>query len=86
LQKKGQTQAQKSETQLACVTFRASWVSNLELVSLGGDPRLSTDRWWEAKQEQERAAAERAAHEEKQREAKALENYQGPRWWKKERA
>jgi hypothetical protein len=72
LQKNGQTQAQKLETQLACATFRASWISNLELVSLGGDPRLSTDRWWEAQQEQEQAAAERAAREEKEQQAKAL--------------
>ncbi len=35
---------------------------------LGGDPRLSTDRWWEVKQEQARAAAERAAREERERE------------------
>jgi hypothetical protein len=27
---------------------------------LVGDPRLYTDRWWEVKQEQEQAAAERA--------------------------
>ena len=27
----------------------------------GGDPRLSTDRWWEVRQEQEQAAAEREA-------------------------
>src|SRR6516225_7299438 len=33
----------KTETQLACVTFSASWVSNLEWVSLGGDPRLYTE-------------------------------------------
>ena len=39
-----------------------------------------TDRWWEVKQEKARAAAERAAREEKEREAKALENYHGLRW------
>jgi hypothetical protein len=31
---------------------------------LGGDPRLYTDRWWEVKQENARAAAERAARED----------------------
>jgi hypothetical protein len=51
-----------------------------------GDPRLCSDRWWEVKQEREQAAAERAAREEKEREAEALENYHGPRWWEKERA
>lgn len=37
------------------------------------------------KQEQAQAAAERAAREEKEREAKALENYHGPRWWERGR-
>jgi hypothetical protein len=31
-----------------------------------------TDRWWEVKQEQEQAAAEHAAREEKEQQAKAL--------------
>jgi hypothetical protein len=48
-------------------------------VVLGGDPRLYTDRWWEVKQEQAQAAAERAAREEKQRE----ETVPGPRWWER---
>jgi hypothetical protein len=47
---------------------------------LGGDPRLSTDRWWEVREEQAQAAVERAAREEK-----ALENYHGPRWWERAR-
>lgn len=55
-------------------------------VLIGGDPRLYTDRWWEPKQEQERAAAERMAREEKEQEQKALENYHGPRWWESGRA
>ena len=29
---------------------------------------------------------ERREREEKEREAKALENYHGPRWWEKDRA
>jgi hypothetical protein len=48
-----------------------------------GDARLYSDRWREVKQEQELAAAEREAREEKEREAKALENYHGPRWWER---
>jgi hypothetical protein len=52
---------------------------------LVGDLRLYTDRWWEVKQEQEQAAAERSAREKKEQEAMALENYHGPRWWEKER-
>ncbi len=50
------------------------------------DPRLYTDRWWEPKQEQAQAAAERAAREDAEREAKALENYYGHRWWERGRA
>jgi hypothetical protein len=49
----------------------------------GGDPRLFTNRWYEPKQEQAQAAAERMAREEKEREAKALANYHGPRWWER---
>jgi len=33
---------------------------------LGGDPRLSTNHWWEVKEEQAREAAERMAREEKE--------------------
>jgi hypothetical protein len=54
-------------------------------VVLGGDPRLYTGDWWNVKEEQARAAAERAAREEKEREAKALENYHDLRWWEKGR-
>jgi hypothetical protein len=53
---------------------------------LGGDPRLSSDYWWEPKQEQAQAAAEREAREEKEREARALESYRSPRRWEKEGA
>jgi hypothetical protein len=42
---------------------------------LGGDPRLSSDRWWKVKQEQEQAAAKHAAREAKEQEAKTLGNY-----------
>lgn len=60
---------------------------NLAVVAplLGGDPRLFSNRWWEPKQEQAGAAAERAALEEKEREAKALENHHGVRWWERGR-
>jgi hypothetical protein len=53
---------------------------------LRGDPRLYTGEWWKVKQEQAQAAEERAAREEKEREAKALENYHGLRWWEGKRA
>jgi hypothetical protein len=53
---------------------------------LSGDPRLSTGDWWQVKQEEAQAAAERAAREDAERKAKALANYQGPRWWEGERA
>jgi hypothetical protein len=55
-------------------------------VRLGGDPRLYTGEWWRVKEEEAQAAAERAAGEEGEREAKALENYHGPRWWERARA
>ncbi len=48
--------------------------------------RLHTERWCQPKQEQAQAAAERAALEEKEQEAKALENYHGPRWWERKGA
>jgi hypothetical protein len=53
---------------------------------LGGDPRLSTNRWWEVREEQVQAAEERDAPRSGEREAKTLENYQGPRWWERGRA
>ncbi len=43
-----------------------------------GDPRLYTGDWWQVKQEQAQAAAERAAHEEKERAAEALRAYRRP--------
>ncbi len=44
---------------------------------LGGDPRLYSAEWWKVKQERAQAAADRAAREEKEPEAKAFENYHG---------
>jgi hypothetical protein len=52
---------------------------------LGGDPRLYTDRWQEVQQEQAQAAAELIEREERERQAKTLENYHGPQWWETER-
>jgi len=52
----------------------------------GGDPRLYTNRWWEVHREQEHALRERREREEARREAKALKNYHGPRWWESKRA
>ncbi len=52
-------------------------------VVIGGDRRLYTGDWWKVKQEEAQTAAERAAREEKEREAKALENYHGLRWWER---
>lgn len=51
----------------------------------GGDPRLYTNEWWKVGEEQAAAAREQEAKETAEREAKALENYHGPRWWEKER-
>ena len=48
------------------------------------DRRYSAD-WWQVKEEEARAVQERQEREEKEREAKALENYHGPRWWEKDR-
>jgi len=44
------------------------------------DPRYSGD-WWKAKEEEARAMRERHEREAAEQEAKALENYHGPRWW-----
>jgi hypothetical protein len=55
-------------------------------VVFGGDQRLYSGDWWQVKEEQAQAAAERATREDAEREAKALENYHGSRWWERERA
>lgn len=47
--------------------------------------RYSAD-WAQAKEEEARAVRERQEREAAEREAKALENYRGPRWWERERA
>jgi hypothetical protein len=52
---------------------------------------VPTDRgysadWWQVREEEARALQERREREEKEREAKALENYHGPRWWEKKGA
>jgi hypothetical protein len=47
--------------------------------------RYSPD-WWQVKEEEARALRERQEREAAEREANALENYRGPRWWEKERA
>jgi hypothetical protein len=47
--------------------------------------RYSAD-WAKAKEEEARALRERQVREAAEREAKALENYHGPRWWERERA
>jgi hypothetical protein len=49
------------------------------------DRRFSPD-WWQVKQEEEARVREQQVREAAEREAKALENYRGPRWWEKERA
>jgi hypothetical protein len=49
------------------------------------DRRYSAD-WWQVKEEEARALQERREREETEREAKALENYHGPRWWEQDRA
>jgi hypothetical protein len=51
-----------------------------------GDPRLYTGDWWQVWQERATAQQEQEAREAAEREAKALENYHGPRWWEGERA
>jgi hypothetical protein len=51
-----------------------------------GDPRRYTGNWWQVLQEEALALREQEAREAAEREAKALENYHGPRWWKGERA
>ena len=61
----------------------AAWLTS---AVLGADPRLYIDEWLKVKEEQAQAAAERAAREEKEREAKTLKNHHGPRWWERGRA
>jgi hypothetical protein len=46
------------------------------------DRRYSAD-WWRVKQEAASAKEEQDKHEAAEREAKALENYHGPRWWER---
>jgi hypothetical protein len=47
--------------------------------------RRYSDDWWQVKEEEARALRERQEREEREREAKALENYHGPRWWEQNR-
>jgi len=49
------------------------------------DRRYSPD-WWQVKEEEARALREQQERDAAEREAKALENYRGPRWWERERA
>ena len=51
-----------------------------------GDRRLYTGEWWKVREEQEAAERAKRKREAAEQEAKALENYHGPRWWEKERA
>jgi hypothetical protein len=51
-----------------------------------GDRCRYSDRWWEVHEEEAAALRERQEREAAEREAKALENYHGPRWWEGERA
>jgi hypothetical protein len=55
--------------------FDLAWVA-----PVAADRRYSED-WWQVKEEEARALRERQEREEREREAKALENYHGPRWW-----
>ena len=55
------------------------------LAPLTADRRYSGD-WWQVKEEEARALRERQEREAAEQAAKALENYHGPRWWKRERA
>jgi hypothetical protein len=50
------------------------------------DRRRFSDRWWEVQQEEAQVLREQEAREAAEREAKARENYHGPRWWEGERA
>jgi len=51
----------------------------------GGDRRRYTGDWWKVKEDEARATQERQAREAAEREAKAGENWHGPRWWERER-
>ena len=42
--------------------------------------------WWQVKEEAARALRERQEREAAEQEAKARENWHGPRWWEGERA
>jgi hypothetical protein len=42
--------------------------------------------WWPVKEEEAKAQRERQEREIAEQEAKALENYHGPRWWEGKRA
>jgi hypothetical protein len=53
---------------------------------VSGDRRRYSGEWWKVKEEEAQAWREQAARETAEREAKALENYHGPRWWQGERA
>ena len=60
--------------------FDPAWVAPLP-----ADRRRYSDYWWQVKEEEARAVRERQEREEKEREAKALEDYHGPRWWEGKR-
>jgi hypothetical protein len=51
-----------------------------------GDPRRYSGDWWRVKEEEARAVRERQEREAAEQEAKARENWHGPRWWEAERA
>jgi len=61
-------------------SFDSAWFA-----PVAADRRYSGD-WWQVKEEEARALRERQEREEKEREAKALDNYHGPRWWEGNRA
>jgi hypothetical protein len=52
--------------------------------SLPADRRYSGD-WWQVKEEEAQALRERQERKAAEQEAKALENYHGPRWWENQR-
>jgi hypothetical protein len=51
-----------------------------------GDSRRHSGDWWKVKEEEARVQRERQEREAAEQEAKARENWHGPRWWEGERA
>jgi hypothetical protein len=54
--------------------------------AVSGDSHRYSGDWWQVKEDEARALRERQEREAAEQEAKARENWRGPRWWEGKRA